>query len=499
MADDDSDDEGSGTPPLELAASYLAYCRRALRQHRALSIVASSIVLVLTIIAVIIWPRVYESATVLAAQENRVLDGDKTSSALTGAADAIRSRENVTTIVDELQLAKKWESTLSSVGRLKWKAMSALRGPMSEAAKREALIAMVQSSISVDGPAWNESKITISAQWQDGATAAALADAAEQSFLRSRHTAEISSITEYIGILDGHAADLRKEIEALATKSKPDDKKVEGAPSPAAPAAAPAPRIVMAAPPPKPAAPTEDLSELRAVLQEKQRMLQTLEDTRRSRVANAEASLAELRTKFTPAHPMVVSAESALASMRQDTPQMIQLRGEVAQLSGELKAKSAIKEETSARVVTRVIGGGGAAIPTPSTDALPAELMKLMQEGTEALNPSADAEFRTLISKYAMLRDKVTTARVDLDTAEAAFRRRYQIVIPPEVPSKPAKPKIPVILIGGLLASLGIGLLLAVIAELRTGKLVEAWQVDRLGLPRLAEVRWQAPPGGSRP
>jgi uncharacterized protein involved in exopolysaccharide biosynthesis len=69
-----------------------------------------------------------------------------------------------------------------------------------------------------------------------------------------------------------------------------------------------------------------------------------------------------------------------------------------------------------------------------------------MQEGSEELDPAVGAQFRTAVNKYATLRDKIGTARVDLDTAQAAFKHRYRIVIPAEVPDKPSKPKIPVVL-----------------------------------------------------
>jgi hypothetical protein len=43
--------------------------------------------------------------------------------------------------------------------------------------------------------------------------------------------------------------------------------------------------------------------------------------------------------------------------------------------------------------------------------------------------------------------------------------------------------------------SLVLGLLAAVIAELRTGMVVERWQVDLLGVPLLGDIRWPPAPG----
>jgi uncharacterized protein involved in exopolysaccharide biosynthesis len=499
--DDDDENEGTGTPPLDLLKSYLAYVARALRGHRLLAGITTACVVVATFIAVAVWPRAYTCVTVLAAQDSRILDGDKSGGSLAGASEVILSRENVASIVDDLHLVKTWEASLPPISRFKQSVMRIIRGEVNESAKREALIATVQSSLFVQPPGWNESKLIITAEWSNAETAAALADAADQSFLRARHIAEISTITEYITILEGHANELREEIKSLAGQGNAEAKTptaapaVEPTPTPARAAAAAAP-VARAAPAAKP---VEDLTELRANLVEKQAQLKAMEDAKNRRLADAEQALTELRTKFTREHPMVVTAERNIANLNQDSTQLIALRAEVKQLSDTLKAKTAIqKEETAFRGGGRgVVPQAAGAMPGASTvEPLPADIMRLMQEGSEELDPAISAQFRTAVNKYATLRDKIGTARVDLDTAQAAFKHRYQIVIPAEPPSKPSKPKVPVLIAAGLAMSLVFGLLAAVLAELRTGKLVERWQVDRLGVPLLGDVRWPPASGG---
>jgi uncharacterized protein involved in exopolysaccharide biosynthesis len=497
---DDDENEGSGTPPLELAKSYLAYGVRALRLHRLLAAVIAATVVAATVIAVIVWPRSYTCVTVLAAQDGRVLDGDKSGGSLGGATEVITSSENVAAIVDELKLTKSWEANLPPMGRLKQAVRKLIRGEVSESAKRDALVAMVQSNLHVTPPGWNESKLVISADWGDAKTAAALADAAYQSFLRARHVAEISTITEYITILEGHANELRDEIKGMASQGKTDTKAdpVKPAPGPDTAPATPAAPVVRKVVPTAPSAPVEDLTELRATVAEKQAALKAIEDGKSRRIAEAEQTLTELRSKFTPAHPMVVTAERNLANLSQDSPQVIALRGEVNDLSSKLKAKTAIqKEEAAFRSGRGVVPLAAGATPgASSVEPLPADIMRLMQEDSEDLDPAVSAQFRTAVAKYATLRDKIGTARVDLDTAQAAFKHRYRIVIPAEVPSKPSKPKVPVVLGAGLLMSLFLAWLAAVISELRSGKLVERWQVDSLGVPLLGDVRWPPASGG---
>jgi hypothetical protein len=82
----------------------------------------------------------------------------------------------------------------------------------------------------------------------------------------------------------------------------------------------------------------------------------------------------------------------------------------------------------------------------------------------------------------------VRGAKLALDTAQAAFNHRYQVVIPVEVPNNPSKPKVGVIVGVGLFMSLLLAFLLPVVIELRRDVVVETWQVHQLQLPVLAEL-----------
>ena len=54
---------------------------------------------------------------------------------------------------------------------------------------------------------------------------------------------------------------------------------------------------------------------------------------------------------------------------------------------------------------------------------------------------------------YDTLLDRLNSARIELDTARAAFKYRYTIVRPPQLPKRPVKPKVPVVVGGGVLAA----------------------------------------------
>ena len=52
----------------------------------------------------------------------------------------------------------------------------------------------------------------------------------------------------------------------------------------------------------------------------------------------------------------------------------------------------------------------------------------------------------------------------------------------------PYKPKVPLLLAGGLLAAIFLSLAIPILAELRSGIMVERWQVNQIRLPILAEL-----------
>jgi uncharacterized protein involved in exopolysaccharide biosynthesis len=494
MEDEDSEDSGSGVPAMDQVKSYLAYGKRALRSHRRGALGTAAVGLALTVAAVAVWPRAYASSITLAVKENKILDGDRDPGSLRNATEIIVSRENMAEVVKELDMPKRWEQNLSPLGRFKRWLSDNVRGVPSERDKRDILISMVQASVWVQPPAWNESKFTVHAEWPDPKSARDIADAALKGYLRARRVAEISTITEYISILEGHTNQLRDEIQKYATQSKSQREQqfaqlnqATTREAPSAPGSAPAPARVAAPPPRRP----QDLSELRATIAEKQAALKAVQETRQRRMSDAEQTLSGLRTKFTPAHPMVVAAESALLQISADVRQSDALKAEVDALNQELRSKVAA-DELEAQGGPRVgrIPSSSGTPGAPGVEPLPADIMRLMQEGNEDLDPAVSAQFRGAVGKYATLRDRIGTAKVDLDTAEAAFKHRYQIVAPAEMPSKPFKPKVPLLLAGGILASLVLGLVVALLAELRKGRVVERWQVYRLGVPLLAELNW---------
>jgi hypothetical protein len=71
-----------------------------------------------------------------------------------------------------------------------------------------------------------------------------------------------------------------------------------------------------------------------------------------------------------------------------------------------------------------------------------------------------------------------------------AFKYRYTIIHPAQKPRQPVKPKPKLVLGASLIAGLALALLSTTVVDLRSRKLLESWQVERiLKLPLIGEVR----------
>ena len=91
--------------------------------------------------------------------------------------------------------------------------------------------------------------------------------------------------------------------------------------------------------------------------------------------------------------------------------------------------------------------------------------------------------------KYQDTQLQIDSARIKLDTAQAAFQHRYRVVTPAEAPNKPTKPQPVKVILGALVSGLMLGLFIALALEIRRDLIYEPWQVETsLGLPVVAHI-----------
>jgi uncharacterized protein involved in exopolysaccharide biosynthesis len=490
------DDEKTGFVQAELIASYFAFAGRAIRARRLLSAAIFFCLAAITIGLVSIWPRTYHCEMKLMVQRTDMLTvhGEK-GEGLKSIAETIARHENLEAIVKQADVVKTWAMRRPPALRLKDSIMSLLHGEMSEADKTSMLVATLESRLSLTA---TDSTLTIGVDWPDPQMAARLVDTTYSNFLQMRHGVEVSTIAELIAILEGHATQLREEIDGIAdqvqklTEERSKSSARSAAPAPDASQTPQAPQR----PAPRPRLmPDEELPRLKTTLELKQSTLKQLQEDRKRRVIELEAKLTEMKARYTPAYPAVVDLERQVAAMSEDTGEIASLKSSVDQLEAEIKARNSAYlgggsvRPDSPRGANPASTAGGADAP-PAAGPLPTDIMQLVQSSAEGLDPAIAAQFRYVVGKYTTVRDQISTARIDLDTAQAAFRHRYKVVMPAEVPLQPIKPKALVMVAGGLIFGLFLALLTPVALELRRGRIIEKWQVAQIELPVLAELRF---------
>lgn len=460
----------------DLIKSYLAFARRAIGGHLALSALIFAVGLVLTVALAIFLPRTYACKTVLMTVANPVLDRNDTTNGLTGAEGLIMRHENLESIIRETGLVHKFALRRPPLLKAKDRAIEALFGAQDEKTQTAVLVGTLETRLNVSV---EKGELTVSVEWSDGQTAKEIAEAARESFLRARHVAEISAFEDKMAILDGHATSLREEVGALAEQMNSSRQPAAPSANAAAPARAPRPQVARAAAAHGPdVVMMEEVSGLKEKLAADKPKLAQMESEWTRRLRDEQDKLAEMKLRLTPSHPEVVTQDQKVQMLSRVPPDIAELRTEVATLESDLKQRTLVAS------VRAPSGGGSGASPT--AEPLPAEIIQALEK--DDVDPALRAQLSGAIVKYGDLRNDIRSGRIDLDTAQAAFNHRYQLVLPAEAPSKPTKPKPGVIIGAGLFLSLLLSLLAPIVIELRRGVITERWQVEHLQLPVLAEL-----------
>ncbi|HKQ70295.1 MAG TPA: hypothetical protein VJT73_13190 [Polyangiaceae bacterium] len=496
MEYDEDDDEAQVVAPdagigqAELFRSYVSFFGRAVGKRRLSIIVVFVLVGSLTSVIAALLPPAYHCEMKLTAVRNQVFE-DERSNSLGNARELVKRHDKLVDLAKRAGLVARWDTDRAPVLRLKDTVVRALLGAngMSDADKLSVVVFMLDQRLTIQA---DDITLTIGVDWPSGETAARIVEAAQQSFLEARHSEEISTIQEKIAILDQHASKLRDEIDTIAEQiGKVREDKASKvtqslAAKPDAPAALPrrrAARILEE--------PDEDLPRQREELETKKKAFASLQSERSGRLAEARMKLADAQIKYTPAHPIAVALEETIGRLSFDSAEMSSLKDEIRELESVLKGKTAAARGDAA------LGAGPSRGPSDSAakaDVLPSEIMKLLDSASTGVDPVATAHLSSAVGDYTQLHEAIRNKRIALDTAQAAFNHRYKVLVPVEVPAKPTKSKAPVIAIAGWIGGLVVAFLVAILAELRSGKMVERWQVHQLQLPILAELRFPAGP-----
>jgi uncharacterized protein involved in exopolysaccharide biosynthesis len=493
---------------------YGGFVLRSVLRHKLLA--ASTIVLViaLTVAALLIVPKSYHVETRLLAQRNAVMtalsnpgravpwDADAPTRA---AADTVLRRDNLITLITQTDLIRERERRRAPVLKLKdWLVATLTHHTMTPDEKLDALIGMLEARMKVDAGPVGDGSVTISLDWPDPEMAYRLVQGAQQTFLEARQIAETAAIGESISILEKYSNSLHGDIDrTLAELNRAKDKGKA--------ASVPRSRVALARRAPATAVPAiaaslgvpqlndtvgndPDLKRVKTTIEAKRQELTRLVETRQRQLNDLQTRLSQLKAVYTSNNPTVQGVEQNIAALGTDQPHEMALASEIEELQADYDKRVAdatdaqIKSELtrrSANAAAAAVGAQPAPVAEPAVEPAPVE--------PEQIDPSS--EFATLrlrseLNQFESVLERTDGARIELDVSKAAFKYRYTIVRPAQVPREPSWPKTRVVLAAGFFASLLLALVVTVSRDLLSNCILESWQIERrLGLPVLGTLR----------
>jgi len=459
---------------------YVGFVFGSLRRHRRLWIGGAVLASVLALTLVRMLPRTYNVQTKLLAQRNQIMaqlgnphraiqfDSDAPTRA---AFETVLSRDNLVALIKQTKLVEHWETHRIPLLRFKDLIFQVLRGKLSDEEKLDAMVGTLEKRLFV---VTNEGTITIGIDWPDAQMAHQLVETAQQNFLEQRHVSEVNAISEAISILETHASQAQVAIEdAMAEVQKVAEAKRTA-------------RAIRPASTPREATttaggetPAQELAQLKFLIRSKRRAIADLEEFRSRRLTELQAQMAEQKVIYSANHPAVLDTDQRIAAMQLDSPQIQALKKDEEQLLAEYRARGGKDPNSSSE------GSGSRA----SADTLAAEFTMGAMTLDDPVVTVARDQLRIATAKYHDLMMRIDGAKIELDTARAAFKFRYSVVSPPQIPKKPIKPNIAMLSVAGVLASFVFGIFAVVVLDLWRGKLLERWQVERrLKIPVLGDV-----------
>jgi uncharacterized protein involved in exopolysaccharide biosynthesis len=445
--------EGPRGPRL---VDWFRFLLGAVSRRRLLAIRVLALVLVGTYVYYRVRTPVYRVEAKILAQRQQALPSIARPAGLDdtptrSATELVRRRENLVGMIKQTNL-------LEGLVRPAPGLMSRLFGTSTPPEDDDPLDALVMRLDHALRVTTGDGTISIEIDWPEPQQAYRLVEAAVQNFLETRHLQEVTTIDESISLLQARTETLRGDLERAIDEARRNRPRVVVVREPEARASAVPTRAETQ---------NEQLVALRSMLEAKERAIRDVEEFRRRRLADLQAQLETQRGVYSDAHPSIISLRRDIDALSRDSPQITALREDERRLRQEYNSRLPPGE-------THLTSPVAAA---PLTRTVP---------GSQAEEPERvrDARFQ-----FQRMVERLTAARVELDAARAAFKYRYNVIWPAQVPKEPHSPDPRLVFGFGAFLAVALSLFAAGLVELWPGKVVERWQVERsLDLPVLAEL-----------
>lgn len=443
---------------------------RSLQRHRQLASATFASIVAAALLASVLLPRHYVVEAKLIADRNDMMPALGNPTRATGgsdaptrlAAEAVMKRDNLVAIATRTRLLDRWSQIRSPLGKVKDLARALLRRPITDAERMQATVGLLNQRLWVRA---SDGTVTIGVDWSEPQIAYELVQAAQDNFVEQRRVTEIRMIEESIKIINDHVSTAQQTMEEALTllKQARPDLTLPSVPRASRPVRAPLPEVVS----------------LQSALTAKLRTIADIEAARSQRLVVLQTRLAELLRSYGPAHPDVAATQGSIQAMSVESPELVSLH----------------RDERAIRA--RLTALGGDAVAPTQTEFEPAFARAALERLSQVRRDSADnpqvvyaqSRLKMATGEYEELQRRLGSANIELETTRAAFKYRFNVVTPPEVPRKALKPNVPVLILGGLVLAVLLAFVVSVGLDLAGGHMLESWQITRqLQLVLLATV-----------
>jgi uncharacterized protein involved in exopolysaccharide biosynthesis len=470
------DDDG----PQIAVRERIAEAGRSAKRRKGLSFVVVMICGALTVLGAIFAPRSYEVESRVLVQRTTAITGQPANQFISPEEqrntareyeEQVMARDNILAIVKSKNLVARWDDMRQPHRRLIDKINRKLgKGAPSDDEKFEALVANIEHRMKVFVDA---TTVTVKIEWSEPTAGKDIVEAAVKNFLDARYQSEVGVIPARLKIQESFVTQAHKDLEVAAQqlvqlqRANDPKKKID--------------LFIPTLPPTvKDAGDTPPDPALQARLDGVRAQINAMQGAKAQRLAELNQQLVEKQQQLGPQHPDIIGLKSQIAALNQEEPpQLASLRAQERQIQDEINQKRA-----AARVAPPAPAPGprfatakdaGAPAPEP----LPASAPKNVQD--------AQVQFDSASGKYQELVKNLQAIQLEMQTAEAAYKNRYKVTHPAEVPAGPKRPVGLIAVLIGFLATIAAVLMVAALADRFSGIFFEPREVrDRLGLPVFA-------------
>lgn len=460
------DDDG----PNIAVRERVAEAARSAKRRKGLSFVVVMICGALTVLGAIFAPRNYEVEARVLVQRTQVITGgqgqqlspEEMRNIAKEYEEQVMAHDNIIAIVRQKNLVARWDDMRQPHRRLIDKINRKLgKAPPTDDEKYDALVTNIQHRLKV----WvDATTVTVKLEWSEPEAARDIVDAAVKNFLEARFQSEVGVIPERLKILEAGVTQAHKDLETAAAELVRQQK-----------LANPRERVNIVIPNlPQGVNDRVEAADpaLKQRLEAIRQQIAVLQEAKTRREIELNQDLIQKRQTLAEGHPDIIALKQTIEASRADSPQLAKLKAEEREIVAEITAKQRAAAENAPRPVPR-------AVPAPVVDAP-------TNGGTKSVQ-DAQVQFDAVTRKYTDLVNQLDAARIEMKTAEAAFKNRYKVVHPAEIPAGPKRPVGLIAILIGVMSTIAAVLAVAALADRFSGIFFEPRDVrDRLGLPVFA-------------